>query len=122
MTIVDLGMGLMQAILTCLMTVLAFSEAKNTNNTLYIVLALDVSILIFSSKVSLLLLTVDRYMSVVHALRYPSVFYTGKSLSGTGILNKKKHTKMIFFAIEHSGVIGQVLHIFTVTTALFIVL
>ncbi|XP_038053980.1 beta-1 adrenergic receptor-like [Patiria miniata] len=70
MTIADLGMGLFQALP---MTVLAISETEHIGEAFCQVLSFAGEIVIYSPQMSLLLLTVDRYISVVYALRYPSL-------------------------------------------------
>ncbi|XP_038069161.1 beta-4C adrenergic receptor-like [Patiria miniata] len=70
MTVADLGVGLFRALP---MTVLVISETEHIGDALCKVLSFVDSILLFSPQMSLLLLTVDRYISVVHALRYPSL-------------------------------------------------
>ncbi|XP_038069204.1 C-X-C chemokine receptor type 2-like [Patiria miniata] len=70
MTVADLGIGLFQALP---MTVLAISETEHISDVFCSVLSFAQCIAIYSPQISLLLLTVDRYISVVHALRYPSL-------------------------------------------------
>ncbi|XP_038069149.1 C-X-C chemokine receptor type 2-like [Patiria miniata] len=70
MTVADLGVGLFRALP---MTVLVISETEHIGDALCKVLSFVDCILSFSPQMSLLLLTVDRYISVVHALRYPSL-------------------------------------------------
>ncbi|XP_038053978.1 beta-1 adrenergic receptor-like [Patiria miniata] len=70
MTIADLSMGLFQALP---MTVLAISETEHIGEVFCQVLSFAGEIVLYSPQMSLLLLTVDRYISVVYALRYPSL-------------------------------------------------
>ncbi|XP_038053987.1 beta-1 adrenergic receptor-like [Patiria miniata] len=70
MTIADLGMGLFQALP---MTVLAISETEHIGEVFCQVLSFAGEIFIYGPQMSILLLTVDRYISVVYALRYPSL-------------------------------------------------
>ncbi|XP_038053984.1 melanocyte-stimulating hormone receptor-like [Patiria miniata] len=70
MTIADLGVGLFRALP---MTVLAISETEHIGEAFCQVLSFAGGILIYGPQMSLLLLTVDRYISVVYALRYPSL-------------------------------------------------
>ncbi|XP_038053983.1 histamine H2 receptor-like [Patiria miniata] len=71
MTIADLGVGLFRALP---LTVLAISETELILGKAFCkVLSFTDGILIYSPQMSLLLLTVDRYISVVYALRYPSL-------------------------------------------------
>ncbi|XP_038069201.1 C-X-C chemokine receptor type 2-like [Patiria miniata] len=71
MTVADLGIGLFRALP---MTVLAISETEHIGEAFCKVLSFAEGILFYSPQMSLLMLTVDRYISVVHALRYPSLF------------------------------------------------
>ncbi|XP_038073106.1 beta-3 adrenergic receptor-like [Patiria miniata] len=66
----NLGVGIFLALP---MTFAAFNEDWPFGDTLCGLQAFLLSTIIYSPPASLLMLTVDRYISVVHALRYPSL-------------------------------------------------